>query len=100
MPKVLFTISYSIVPEKRDEYLALMKQMRDHLVGQKQKKYSVYELKGKKNSFTEVFLCDTMEEYDALEDDQDETTEALVQRLEEFLEDGKMRYSTLIDIFD
>lgn len=36
-----------------------------------------------------------MEEYDALEDDQDETTEALVQRLEEFLEDTKMKYSTL-----
>lgn len=98
MPKVLFTISYNIIPEKREEYLALMKEMRDHLVGEKQKKYSVYELKGKKNSFVEVFLCETMEEYDALEDDQDETTEALVQRLEEFLEDGKMKYSTLIDV--
>lgn len=99
MPKVLFTISYSIIPEKREDYLALMKEMRDHLVGQKQKAYGAFEQKGKKNSFVEVFFCDTIEEYDALEDDQDETTEALVQRLEEFLDGGKVKYSTLIDIF-
>jgi hypothetical protein len=100
MHKVLFTISYTIIPEKREEYIALMKEMHDHLVGQKQKKYGVYEVRGKKNSFTEVFLCDTMEEFDALEDDQDETTESFVQRLEDFLENGKMKYSTLVDIFD
>jgi hypothetical protein len=100
MPKVLFTISYTVVPEKREEYLALMREMRDHLVGQKQKKYNVYEVQGKKNRFMEVFSCDTMEEYDALEDDQDETTESLVQRLEEFLENGKMTYSTLINVLD
>lgn len=100
MPKVLFTISYTVVPEKREEYLALVKEMHDHLVGQKQKQYSVYEVQGKKNRFMEVFSCDTMEEYDALEDDQDETTESLVRRLEEFLEDGKMNYSTLISIVD
>lgn len=35
MPKVLFTISYNIKPDKREEYLALMKEMRDHLVGEK-----------------------------------------------------------------
>lgn len=99
MPKVMFTISYSIIPEKREEYLTLMKEMREHFVEQKGKKYDVYEQKGKKNSFIEVFLCDTMEEYDSLEDDQDEKTEVFVQRLEEFLQNGKMKYTTLVGIF-
>lgn len=100
MPKILFTISYNIIPEKREEYLALMKEMYNHLVGQKQKKYQVYESKGRKNNFVEVFECDSIEEYDALEDNQDETTEELVRRLEEFLEDGKMKYSTLINALE
>ena len=98
MPKVLFTISYDIIPEKREEYLALAREMYDHLVVQKAKKYSIYEQKGKKNSFVEVFVCDSIEEFDALEDDQDEKTELLVQRLEEFLKSGKMKYTTLVEV--
>ena len=97
MPKVVFTISYTIKQEKREEYLALMKEMRKHLVENKGKKYNVYEEKGKKNTFVEIFYCDSMEEFDGLEDDQDETTESFVQRLEEFLQDGKMKYTTLIE---
>ncbi len=98
MPKVMFTISYDIIPEKREEYLALAKEMFNHLVGEKGKKYDIYEQKGKKNSFVEIFLCDSVEEFDALEDDQDETTDSLVQKLEEFLKSGKMKYATLIGI--
>lgn len=98
MPKVLFTVSYEINPEKREEYLALVKEMKDHFVSQKQKNYTVYEQQGRKNSFVELFTCESMEEYDSLEDDQDEKTEGLVQRLEELLDAGKMRYSTLLEI--
>jgi hypothetical protein len=41
-----------------------------------------------------------VEEYDTLEDDQDEKTEELVQRLEPFLRSGKMKYVTLIEAVD
>lgn len=98
MPKVMFTISYDIIPEKREEYLALAREMQDHLAGQKGKNYSIYEQKGKNNSFVEVFLCQSAEEFDALEDNQDEKTESLIQRLEEFLKSGKMKYTTLLEV--
>jgi hypothetical protein len=98
MPRVLFTISYTVKAEKRDVYLDLIKEIRSHFVEQRGKQYSVYEQKGKKDSFVEVFLCNSLEEYDALEDDQNEATEALVGRLEECLEDGKMKYTTLIEV--
>ena len=98
MAKVIFTISYEVNPEKREEYLALSKEMIQHLSGVRGKNYSVYELKGKKDSFSEVFICNSKEEYDQLEDDQDETTEALVGRLEGLLTNGKMKYSTLIEL--
>ena len=98
MAKVIFTISYDIKPEKRDEYLALSKEMKHHLAGSKGKNYTIYEHKGKKNSFSEVFICNSMEEFDRLEDDQDDTTEELVQRLEDMLTNGKMKYATLVEL--
>ncbi len=96
MPKVIFTISYEIKPDTRSAYLALVSDMKSHFVA-KGKTYSVYEQKGKKNSFVEIFHCASLEEFDALEDDQDEKTEALVQRLDGFLQSPKMKYTTLVE---
>jgi|ERR1041385_1948257 hypothetical protein len=98
MARVIFTISYEINPEKREDYLALSKAMKEHLAGAKGKNYTVFEQKGKKNSFSEVFICNSLEEFDQLEDDQDEKTEQLVNQLEGLLVNGKMKYTTLIEV--
>ncbi len=97
MSKVMFTISYDINPEKRDEYMALSEKMKQHLAGVHGKNYSIFEQKGKKNSFSEVFILNSIEEYEQMED-QDDTTTHLVGQLEQFLTNGKMRYSTLIEL--
>ncbi len=98
MAKIIFTISYEIKPEKREDYLSLVKEMKSHLTGNKGKNYNIFEQKNKKNSFSEVFICNSMEEFDQLEDDQDEKTEELVGRLDGILAAGKMKYSTLIEV--
>jgi L-rhamnose mutarotase len=97
MGKVIFTISYEIQPEKRDEYLVLTKEMKLLLAEKKGKDYSIFEQKGKKNSFSEVFVCESLDEYEELED-QDEETSMLVQRLESLLTNGKMKYTTLVEL--
>jgi quinol monooxygenase YgiN len=97
MAKVIFTISYDVNPEKRDEYLALMQEVKQHFAASNGKEYSVYEQKGKKNSFSEVFVFNSVEAYDQLED-QDESMSAFVQRLETLLVDGKMHYTTLVEL--
>jgi L-rhamnose mutarotase len=97
MSKVMFTISYEINPEKRDEYLALSQRMKEHLSQANGKNYAIYEQKGKKNNFTEVFVCKSQEEYDQLED-QDEVTTELVGQLEGLLAIGKMKYTTLVEL--
>jgi hypothetical protein len=38
-----------------------------------------------------------MEEYDAMEDNQDDHTQQLIARLEEFLDKGGMKYSTIVE---
>jgi antibiotic biosynthesis monooxygenase (ABM) superfamily enzyme len=96
MGKVMFTISYEVKPERREEYLALSREMKTYMAGTAGKDYAVYEIKGKKNHFSEVFIFGSMEEYDQLED-QDEQLSEMVQRLEAFLTNGKMNYTTLLE---
>ena len=96
MPKVILQISYDIDPKRREEYLSLTKELKHHLVEVRKKDYSIFEVKGKKNSFVEQFSCASMEEYEALEDDIDETTENLVNKLELMIKD-KAKYTTLVE---
>jgi len=97
MGKVIFTISYEVKPDLRPDYLALTREMKQHFTGPAGRTYEIYEQKGKKNSFSEVFVFNSMEEYDQLED-QDDQMGSIVQRLEKFLAAGKMKYTTLVEL--
>jgi len=98
MPKVILQISYEIKPEKREEYLSLSKELKNHFAVERKKNYQIFEVKGRKDSFVEEFVCSSMEEYEALEDDMNESSETLVNRLETLLKDGKAKYTTLIEV--
>ena len=98
MPKVLLQISYDIDPEKREQYLSLVKEMKTHFRQARKKNYAVYEQKGKKNSFVEQFTCNSVEEFDALEDDLDEKSEELVNHLESIVREGRAKYTTLAEL--
>jgi hypothetical protein len=71
--------------------------MKEHFTTVGKKNYSVFETRGKKNHFTEVFITNSVEEYDTLEDNQDEKTEALIGKLDEFIDENGMKYSTLLE---
>lgn len=98
MPRVMFSISYAITADRREKYLGLIREMKQHLASAGKKNYAVYEAKGKKNTFTEVFITESVEEFDALEDNQDERTQELVSRIEECVDAKGMKYSTLVEM--
>jgi hypothetical protein len=98
MPKVILQISYDIKPDKRDEYLVLAAEMKQQFAVEQKKNYTIFEQKGKKNSFVEEFVCESIEDYEALEDGMTESGEELINRLEMLLKDGKARYATLVEI--
>ena len=98
MSKVILQISYEIKPDKREEYLALATEMKHHFAGEQKKNYTIFEQKGKKNYFIEEFVCNSIEEYEALEDGMTESSEELVNRLETYLKEGKARYATLVEV--
>jgi hypothetical protein len=97
MPRVMFSISYAITADKRDRYLGLIREMKQHLSSVGKNNYTVYEAKGKKNNFTEVFISNSIEEFDALEDNQDERTQELVSKIEECVDAKGMKYATLVE---
>jgi hypothetical protein len=94
----MFTISYGIRPERRDEYLAHVVRLRDQFTKVEGKSYAVFETRGKRDQFTELFSADSMEEFDALEDYKDVQTEALVARIQEFVDENGMKYTTLVEV--
>lgn len=98
MPRVMFTISYTVRPESRDRYLQVVRELKAQYGALGRKNYSVFEGKAKKGQFTEVFISESLEEFDALEDIHDERIESLVQRLQEFIDKGGMKYSTLVEV--
>ena len=97
MPRVLFTISYGIKPEARAAYLEHIARMKAHFLNVAKKNYAVFEVKGRKNQFMEVFTSETMEEFDALEDNMDPEAEAMVVKVEGFVNDDGMKYTTLVE---
>jgi hypothetical protein len=96
MPRVFFTISYGIKPEARDAYDALVTNLKNHLTTVAQKNYSVFEVKGKKNQFMELFISESVEEFDVL-DNLDPESEALIAQIEEYTDAEGMKYATYVE---
>jgi L-rhamnose mutarotase len=97
MPRVILTITYTIKPEKREEYLSLAREMKEHFSTVRKKNYGIFEGKVKRNQFTEMFIADSMEEFEALDDNMDEKSDALLAKLEEYLDGDGMKYNTIVE---
>lgn len=97
MPRVILTITYNIKAEKRAEYLKLTQKLKEHFVNVRKKNYSVFEGKVKKNQFTEMFVSENEEDYEALDDNLNEDSETLTRALGEFIDGEGMKYNTLVE---
>jgi hypothetical protein len=75
----------------------LTREMKEYFNTINKRDYSIFEQKGRKNGFTEIFIFNNIDEFNQLDDNDERMTE-LVQKLESLLMDGKMKYTTLIEI--
>ena len=100
MSKVLFSIQYEILPEKRDEYLKVIRELKNLLKAEGLESYSVYEVKGKQNSFQELYTFSSLEVYEAFDDDTDERINILIDKIGEMSVDKSTKYNTLIQLTD
>ena len=98
MSKIIFTIQYELKPEKKEDYLVVIKELKNLLKAEGLESYSVYELKGKPNHFQEIYSFTTQEAFDAFDDNQDERVNILIGKLNEMTVDNTTRYSTLYEV--
>lgn len=99
MAKIVFQISYDIIPEKREEYLDTVKKLQTHLIQNSGKNYMVLEDKNKKNRFSEMYICANEDEYENLENETDEITFELTNQIfSSFVADQKANYTTQYEI--
>lgn len=99
MPKIIFEINYNIHPEKREDYLQTIGNLKKNIVDSSVTNYSVYESKKIKNNFSEIYVCENEEEFDSLEDNQSEEVIKLTQKLfDEFIKDRKVVYTTKYEV--
>ena len=96
MPKVLVTIEYEVEPAKREAYLVHARQMRDHAADVLGLDFHVYEDDDHPGRFTELFTCQTQEQYDELDEKQDDAFRNFVASLERFTDPAQVVYSARV----
>ena len=98
MSKVIFTIQYELKLDKKDEYLGVIKELKNLLNADGLENYSVYEIKGKPNQLQEVYTFSSLEAYEAFDDDQNERINILINKLNEMTVDNSTKYTTLLEV--
>ena len=68
MSKVIFSIRYHIIPERRAEYLDVVRELKNIVKAEGLESYSVYEQKNKSNNFEEIYIFKNKESYENFED--------------------------------
>ncbi|HMN48159.1 MAG TPA: hypothetical protein PKD67_03400 [Ignavibacteriaceae bacterium] len=100
MSKVLFSIQYEIIPEKRDDYLKVIRELKNLLKAEGLESYNVYEVKGKTNNFQEQYTFSSMEAYEAFDDMNDERINILIDKIGDMAVDKSTKYNTLVQLSD
>lgn len=100
MAKVLFSIQYEILPEKRDEYSKVIKELKNLLKADGLESYNVFEVKGKTNNFQELYMFTSLEAYEAFDDETNERINILIDKIGEMSADKSTKYTTLVELAD
>jgi quinol monooxygenase YgiN len=98
MGKVIFSIQYKVEKQKREEYLTLIKELKNLLKVDGLETYAIYEVKGKPNHFQEIYTFSSPEAYEAFDDDQNERMNILVNKINDLTAENSTRYTTLFEI--
>jgi quinol monooxygenase YgiN len=98
MAKVIFTIQYELKSEKKEEYLSVVRELKTLLQADGLESYAAYEVKGKPNNFQEIYTFNSLEAYEAFDDDQNERINILINKLNDLTVDNSTKYTTLLEV--
>jgi len=98
MGKVIFSIKYEIIPDRREEYLDVIRELKTLVKADGLESYSAYEQKNKKNWFEEIYIFGTEQDYEDFDDNQDERVDILMTKLSDMIKQQSTHYSTLFEV--
>lgn len=99
MAKIIFQINYDVLPEKREDYLSAIKELKNHIKLNSDNNYFIVEDKNKENNFTEIYICNNEAEYENIENNMDDAVFELTNRMfNDYIIDKKAKYTTLYEI--
>lgn len=98
MSKVLFSISYDVIPNKRTEYLDVVRELKSIIKSEGLESYSVYQQKSKENSFKEVYIYESEEAWEEADEALNERVDILMTKLSDLIKEKTTQYSTLLEV--
>ncbi|HEY9188788.1 MAG TPA: hypothetical protein VIR55_12910 [Ignavibacteria bacterium] len=98
MSKIILTVNYEVIPEKREEFLETMKIMKEKILAMNICSYSLYEQMGRKNKFSEIFIFNSNEDYDKFDEREDELEELVDKVNSEFVKEGRINSTQIIEV--
>lgn len=98
MGKVVFSISYEIIPEKRAEYLDVIRELKSIIKSEGLESYAVFEEKSKKNNFKEIYIYESKEAWEEADESENERVDILMTKLSDLVKEKSTQYSTLFEV--
>jgi quinol monooxygenase YgiN len=98
MGKVVFSISYDIFPEKRAEYLDVVRELKNIIKADGLDSYSVFEKKSKENSFSEIYIYESNEAWEDSDEIHNERVDLLMTKLSNLVKEKSTQYTTLFEV--
>lgn len=98
MGKVVFTINYDILPDKRVEYLDVVRELKSIIKSEGLESYSVYEKKSKENSFKEIYIYESKEAWEDADEAENERVDILMTKLSDLVKEKTTQYNTLFEV--
>lgn len=87
MGKIIVSVSYEINPDQREEYIALMQQVKKQIKSAAKQNYDVYEDADRPNLMTEIYYVENEKEIQEIKKRQQDKTESLLSQIDNFLVD-------------
>ena len=98
MSKVIFSIRYNVFPERRQEYLDVVRELKNIVKAEGLESYSVFEQKNKPNNFEEIYIFQSPESFENFDDNQDERIDILMTKLSDMIKEQTTQYTTLLEV--
>lgn len=98
MGRVVFSINYDILPDKRAEYLDVVRELKNIIKFEGLESYSVFEQKSKKNSFKEMYIYESKDAWEEADEVENERVDILMSKLSDLVKEKSTQYTTLFEV--